>query len=142
MEGRVIARAQVNRPDLRWPLPERMADRLTGQRGLSLRRRSKYILADLSSGESLLIHLGMSGRMLVSGGMLGAFHHDHPAPEKHDHVVLDMEGGGARHLQRRPPLRRDGSDDRPPVQRRIRCWPAWGRSRWATASTSLSCRPR
>jgi formamidopyrimidine-DNA glycosylase len=94
MEGRVIARAQVNRPDLRWPLPERMADRLTGQRVLSLRRRSKYILADLSSGESLLIHLGMSGRMLVSGGMLGAFHHDHPAPEKHDHVVLDMEGGG------------------------------------------------
>ena len=87
MEGRVIARAQVNRPDLRWPLPERMADRLTGQRVLSLRRRSKYILADLSSGESLLIHLGMSGRMLVSGGMLGAFHHDHPAPEKHDHVV-------------------------------------------------------
>ncbi|MBP9182659.1 MAG: bifunctional DNA-formamidopyrimidine glycosylase/DNA-(apurinic or apyrimidinic site) lyase [Fuscovulum sp.] len=94
MEGRVIARAQVNRPDLRWPLPERMADRLTGQRVLSLRRRSKYILADLSSGESLLIHLGMSGRMLVSGGMLGVFHHDHPAPEKHDHVVLDMEGGG------------------------------------------------
>ena len=94
MEGRVIARAQVNRPDLRWPLPERMADRLTGQRVLSLRRRSKYILADLSSGESLLIHLGMSGRMLVSGGMLGAFHHDHPAPEKHDHVVLDMEDGG------------------------------------------------
>ena len=94
MEGRVIARAQVNRPDLRWPLPDRMADRLTGQRVLSLRRRSKYILADLSSGESLLIHLGMSGRMLVSGGMLGAFHHDHPAPEKHDHVVLDMEGGG------------------------------------------------
>jgi len=94
MEGRVIARAQVNRPDLRWPLPERMADRLTGQRVLSLRRRSKYILADLSSGKSLLIHLGMSGRMLVSGGMLGAFHHDHPAPEKHDHVVLDMEGGG------------------------------------------------
>ena len=94
MEGRVIARAQVNRPDLRWPLPDRMADRLTGQRVLSLRRRSKYILADLSSGESLLIHLGMSGRMLVSGGMLGAFHHDHPAPEKHDHVVLDMEDGG------------------------------------------------
>ncbi len=93
MEGRLILRAQVNRPDLRFSLPERMAERLTGARVMGLRRRSKYILADLSSGESLLIHLGMSGRMLVSGGMLGAFHHDHPAPQKHDHVVLDMEGG-------------------------------------------------
>ncbi len=93
MEGRVIARATVNRPDLRFPLPERMADRLTGVRVEKLHRRSKYILADLSSGETLLIHLGMSGRMIVSGAMLGVFHHDHPAPAKHDHVVLDMEGG-------------------------------------------------
>ena len=95
MEGRTILQAQVNRPDLRWPLPERMAERLTGQRVLALRRRSKYLLADLSGGETLLVHLGMSGRMLVSGAMLGAFHHDHPAPQKHDHVVLDM-GQGAR----------------------------------------------
>lgn len=93
MEGRTILQARVNRPDLRWPLPERMAERLTGQRVLALRRRSKYLLADLSGGETLLVHLGMSGRMLVSGAMLGAFHHDHPAPQKHDHVVLDMEGG-------------------------------------------------
>lgn len=93
MEGAVIARAQVNRPDLRWPFPEGMADRLTGKRVLGLRRRSKYILADLDSGETLLIHLGMSGRMLVSGDPLGRFVHDHPAPEKHDHVVLDMENG-------------------------------------------------
>lgn len=93
MEGRVIELAKVNRPDLRWPLPEAMADRLTGKRVLALRRRSKYILADLSSGETLLIHLGMSGRMLISGQMIGDFHHDHPAPQKHDHVVLDMEGG-------------------------------------------------
>lgn len=93
MAGHVIARATVNRPDLRWPLPEGMAARLTGQRVLALRRRSKYILADLSSGESLLVHLGMSGRMLVSGTALGVFHHDHPAPTRHDHVILDMEGG-------------------------------------------------
>ncbi len=93
MEGRVIARAEVNRPDLRWPLPERMAERITGARVERLRRRSKYILADLDTGESLLIHLGMSGRMLVSGVMLGGFHLDHPAPQKHDHVVLHMEGG-------------------------------------------------
>ena len=93
MEGRRIAQADVNRPDLRWPFPERMADRLTGQRVERLRRRSKYILADLASGETLLIHLGMSGRMLISGDPLGVFVHDHPAPEKHDHVVFHMENG-------------------------------------------------
>jgi formamidopyrimidine-DNA glycosylase len=97
LEGAVIARAQVNRPDLRWPFPERMAERLTGQRVERLRRRSKYILADLSSGETLIVHLGMSGRMIVSGGagrqVPGAFFHEHPAPEKHDHVVLDTDAG-------------------------------------------------
>ena len=110
MEGRVITRAQVNRPDLRWPFPPRMADRLTGARVLTLRRRSKYILADLSTDETLLIHLGMSGRMLISPPpisgegqgegvapetreTLGEWHHHHPAPAKHDHVILDMEDG-------------------------------------------------
>jgi len=93
MEGAVIAQADVNRPDLRWPFPDRMADRLTGQTVLRLRRRSKYILADLSSCETLLIHLGMSGRMLVSGDRLGQFAHEHPVAEKHDHVVLHMANG-------------------------------------------------
>lgn len=93
MEGVVIAKAEVNRPDLRWPFPANMADRLTGKRVLRLRRRSKYILADLDSGETALIHLGMSGRMLVSGDPLGQFVHDHPAAQKHDHVVLHMENG-------------------------------------------------
>ena len=93
MESAVIAQADVNRPDLRWPFPDKMADRLAGQKVLGLRRRSKYILVDLESGESLLIHLGMSGRMLISGHTVGDFHHDHPAPAKHDHVVLHMDGG-------------------------------------------------
>ncbi len=93
MEGVVIERADVNRPDLRWPFPECMAERLAGQRVDRLRRRSKYILADLSSGETLLIHLGMSGRMTVSGDPLGQFVHDHPMPEKHDHVVFHMANG-------------------------------------------------
>ena len=93
MEGVQIARADINRPDLRWPFPPRMADRLSGQTVLRLRRRSKYILADLDSDETLLIHLGMSGRMLISGDPLGQFLHDHPAPEKHDHVVLHMANG-------------------------------------------------
>lgn len=93
MGGHVIAQAQVNRPDLRWPFPDRMAERLTGQRVLGLRRRSKYILVDLESAETLLIHLGMSGRMLISGHMVGDFHHAHPAPAKHDHVVFEMDSG-------------------------------------------------
>ena len=95
MEGQQITRADVNRADLRWPFPEGMAGRLTGATVVRLRRRSKYILADLNSGETLLIHLGMSGRMLITGAMLGNFHHEHRAPEKHDHVVFHM-GQGAR----------------------------------------------
>lgn len=98
MEGQRIARADIRRPDLRWPFPERMADRLTGQKVLQLRRRSKYILADLDSGETLILHLGMSGRMLISRpegprAETCDFFHAHPAPEKHDHVVFDMEDG-------------------------------------------------
>lgn len=93
MEGHVIERAEINRDGLRWPFPPRLAPRLTGVRVTALRRRSKYLLADLSSGDTLLIHLGMSGRLLVSGAMPGAFHHDLPAAGKHDHVVLSMEDG-------------------------------------------------
>ncbi|GAA3859095.1 bifunctional DNA-formamidopyrimidine glycosylase/DNA-(apurinic or apyrimidinic site) lyase [Celeribacter arenosi] len=93
MSGSRITRAEVNRPDLRWPFPPDMAARLTGARVERLRRRSKYILADLDSGETLLIHLGMSGRMTVSGDPLGQFVHDHPAAEKHDHVVIHLDNG-------------------------------------------------
>jgi formamidopyrimidine-DNA glycosylase len=93
MEGQVISKADVNRPDLRWPFPQDMAARLSGKTVHALRRRSKYILLDLSSGETLLIHLGMSGRMLISGDPLGQFAHDHPAPEKHDHVVFHLTNG-------------------------------------------------
>ena len=93
LTGRVIVAADVRRPDLRWPFPERMAARLTGARVTGLRRRSKYLLADLDRGETLIVHLGMSGRILVSGAPVGAFHHALAVPEKHDHVVLDLEGG-------------------------------------------------
>ena len=93
LEGRTIVKAKVNRPDLRWPFPENMAGRISGQKISKLWRRSKYILADLSSGESLLVHLGMSGRILISGDPLGTFVHDHPAAQKHDHVVFDIDNG-------------------------------------------------
>lgn len=91
--GQKFVRVQVNRPDLRWPFPDRMSERLLGARVDRLRRRSKYILCDLDSGETLLIHLGMSGRVLISGDPLGQFVRDHPAKEKHDHVVFDFENG-------------------------------------------------
>ncbi|MEM7719209.1 MAG: bifunctional DNA-formamidopyrimidine glycosylase/DNA-(apurinic or apyrimidinic site) lyase [Pseudomonadota bacterium] len=93
MEGQTISKTDVNRPDLRWPFPDRMSERLSDVCVLALRRRSKYLLADLSSQETLLIHLGMSGRILVSGDPLGQFHREHPAPEKHDHVVFHMRSG-------------------------------------------------
>ena len=93
LEGRRIAAAEVRRADLRWPFPPRMAARLAGTRVLALRRRSKYLLADLDGGETLIVHLGMSGRLLVSGAPLGSFRLAVPTPQKHDHVVLDIEGG-------------------------------------------------
>lgn len=95
LTGRRILHAEIRRPDLRWPLPEGLADRLTGARVDALRRRSKYILADLAGGDTLIVHLGMSGRMLVSipeapaPGAAAV----HPHPGRHDHVVLDIEGG-------------------------------------------------
>lgn len=91
MEGERIVTVDVRRDGLRWPFPEQMAERLTGARVMRLGRRSKYLLVELDRAETLIVHLGMSGRMLISGFNLGKFHHDHPAPEKHDHVVFDME---------------------------------------------------
>ena len=97
MEGARIARAEIRRAGLRWPFPPRLAERLTGARVLRLRRRSKYILGDLDTGETMLLHLGMSGRIIVSRPgathVPGTFHRAHPAPARHDHVVLDMDSG-------------------------------------------------
>lgn len=93
MLERRIAKAMINRPDLRWPFPDRMAERLQGARIKNLRRRSKYVLVDLDTEETLIIHLGMSGRILIHGHELGSFVHDLPSIEKHDHVVLDLDDG-------------------------------------------------
>ena len=104
MAGRRIVAADVRRPDLRWPLPVGLAARLAGARVEAIGRRSKYLLVGLEGGDTLLVHLGMSGRMLVSLPAaaaavaaertgFGGFVHGHPAPAKHDHVVLDIEGG-------------------------------------------------
>lgn len=89
MEGRRITNAEARRPDLRWPFPERFAERLSGQRVLHLGRRGKYLLAELEGGETLLAHLGMSGRFQVEGEVVGRFHHTQPG--KHDHVILETD---------------------------------------------------
>jgi formamidopyrimidine-DNA glycosylase len=84
LQDRVIRRASVRRPDLRWALPERLSERLTGARVLGLRRRAKYILIRLDTNESVLLHLGMSGRILIRPR--GA-----NAPELHEHVALETD---------------------------------------------------
>src|SRR5947209_993115 len=91
--GARIARAVANRPDLRFPLPQRFAARLTGQRVADLRRRAKYLLADLESGETLIMHLGMSGSFRVENEPVGEFHHPRGKAPTHDHVVFEFEGG-------------------------------------------------
>jgi len=91
LAGHRLREVVQRRADLRWPLPERFAERLTGRRVESLGRRSKYILASLDGGETWLLHLGMSGRVLIEGRMLGEFHHETLAPGPHDHVILTTD---------------------------------------------------
>ena len=68
LAGRRFVRVEQRRPDLRFPLPERFAERLTGRRVLRLGRRAKYILVHLDRDEVLAVHLGMTGRLIVSNG--------------------------------------------------------------------------
>ena len=86
LQGRVITRALINRPDLRWPFPEGLAARLTGARVESFRRRAKYILMRLSGGDSVLIHLGMSGRMNLTPGTPNI-------AIAHEHMVIELDDG-------------------------------------------------
>jgi len=105
LEGRRITHAATTRPGMRWPFPPRLAERLTDRRVTGFRRRGKYILARLDSAESLLIHLGMSGRLVArpkdgppvpwmgpTGRFSDARGHNGP-PEAHEHLVLETEDG-------------------------------------------------
>jgi formamidopyrimidine-DNA glycosylase len=97
MEGARFSKVEVRRGDLRWPLPRDFARRLHGQTVTGLGRRAKYLLADLSSGDVLLMHLGMSGSFHVfdngGGKKLGAYHHERERHVTHDHVVFHMSSG-------------------------------------------------
>lgn len=88
LEGRTITRAEARRPDLRWPLPPDLVQVMTGARISGLRRRSKYILMDMEDRGSVLLHLGMSGRMVIEGADMGDFHRDPAIYTRHDHVVF------------------------------------------------------
>jgi formamidopyrimidine-DNA glycosylase len=101
LEGRVITQVVLRRADLRFPFPPDFAVRLAGCRVTGLWRRAKYILAGLDSGDVLLIHLGMTGRVTILSGLgtrsLGEFYFETASDEQgeglHDHVVLTLDDG-------------------------------------------------
>jgi formamidopyrimidine-DNA glycosylase len=101
LEGALIERVEQRRPDLRFPLPRRFAARLRGRRVTALRRRAKYLLAELDDGNVLLMHLGMSGSFRIeaegkarSRPIAGeALYYGRPKDEAHDHVVFHLKGG-------------------------------------------------
>lgn len=104
--GRRLVHVEQRRPDLRWPLPERFAERLTGRRVESIGRRSKWLLLGLDDGMSWMVHLGMSGRLLITpgagdleGGAKGGrkdscgLAYERPIPGKHDHLIVTTDHG-------------------------------------------------
>ena len=94
MEGERFAEVEVRRGDLRWPLPKGFAQKLNGKTVQGLGRRAKYLLADLSSGDVLLMHLGMSGSFRVGKDSApGTYYHERSKSTAHDHVIFHMSNG-------------------------------------------------
>jgi formamidopyrimidine-DNA glycosylase len=96
MEDARFAKVEARRRDLRWPLPKNFARALEGKTVTALSRRAKYLLAELSSGEVLLMHLGMSGSFRISRtgeSAPGGYYHDRSRNEAHDHVIFHMSSG-------------------------------------------------
>jgi formamidopyrimidine-DNA glycosylase len=99
MEGAKIVKAEARRKDLRFPFQKDFTARLTGQTVTGLGRRAKYLMADLTSGDVLLMHLGMSGSFRVLQGEKnstpGEFHYPRSENRAHDHVVFHMSSGAS-----------------------------------------------
>jgi formamidopyrimidine-DNA glycosylase len=94
MLGARIEKVELRRADIRFQFPEAFAKRLTGRRIVDLNRRAKYLLFQLDSGETLIVHLGMSGSFRMEKAVVttpGKFHHERSKDPKHDHVVLVLD---------------------------------------------------
>jgi formamidopyrimidine-DNA glycosylase len=111
LEGARIVRAEARRPNLRFPLPDRFAERLEGHRITALARRAKYLTAHLDAGPVLICHLGMSGSFRIEdeegSDTPGTFHHERSKDTAHDHVVFHVEtaGGEAKRVVYNDPRR-------------------------------------
>ena len=98
LEGASFTRVELRRRDLRFPFPRGFAKRLEGSSVIALSRRAKYLVAELGSGEALIMHLGMTGRFTVEEGGLerfepGRFYDDSERLAAHDHVVFHLSSG-------------------------------------------------
>jgi formamidopyrimidine-DNA glycosylase len=96
LAGARLKRVTANRADLRFPLPEKFTARLKGASIAQLSRRAKYLLAELDTGETLVMHLGMSGRFTIIDARRqpGDFYYSAPPDPAHTHVVFETDAGG------------------------------------------------
>ncbi len=131
MEGTRFTKVEVHRGDLRWPLAKDFARRLEGRTVTGLGRRAKYLLVDLSSGDVLIMHLGMSGSFHVfqknsdhaEGQSPGNYYHQRSQHLAHDHVVFHMSSGAVvtfndpRRFGSMKIVARDKLDEEPLLQR-------------------------
>ena len=103
MEGARILSVALARPDLRFPFPDRFAERISGRRVLSLGRRAKYLVLHLEGGPVLICHLGMSGSFRIeedtASSTPGVFHHERSKNPVHDHAVFHLETHDGRKLR-------------------------------------------
>ena len=109
--GKRIARIEARRPDLRRVLPVDLGQRLTGARVTGMRRRAKYGLIDTDRGDTLVFHLGMSGKWRI----------DPHEIDKHDHLLVETDDGRRLALN---DARRFGSLDLVPTAE-LGDWPAF-----------------
>jgi len=94
LAGARLTRVRQNRPDLRFPFPDRLPERLNGAVVERIDRRAKYLLMPLSTGETWVSHLGMTGRFTLDGLQLGEFEEPAPIAGKHEHLSLCAVKGG------------------------------------------------
>lgn len=97
LHGATLSRVRQNRPDLRFPFPERFPERLEGATVERLDRRAKYLLFGLDTGETWVTHLGMTGRFTLDGRQLGEFEEPAPIAGKHEHMSFCATKDGATH---------------------------------------------